>query len=87
MESVYIPAYGEVAYFFSPETNVTYRKDQIFITLCEVKPGIIWAAGYGSDILQINKRKLSVELLDISEMKPEKVRGKIYMSACQGLTR
>lgn len=79
--SLYSGHTGKWHTFFSPETNATYRKDQVFITLCEVKPGIIWAAGYGSDILQIDKRKLSVKLLDISEMKPEKVRPEKYI--CQ----
>lgn len=66
--------------FFSPITNpAAYKKDQIFIALCEVKPGIIWAAGYGSDILQIDKHNLSVKLLDISEMESDKVRPDKYI--------
>lgn len=79
--SLYSRHTGKWHTFFAPETNETYRKDQIYITLCEVKPGIVWAAGYGSDILQIDKHRLSVRLLDISEMETEKVRPEKYI--CQ----
>lgn len=79
--SLYSQRTGRWHTFLSPETDATYKKDQIFITLCEVKPGIVWAAGYGSDILQINKHNRSVKLLDISEMEPEKTRPEKYI--CQ----
>lgn len=79
--SLYSQRTGEWHTFFSPETERVYRKDQIFITLCEVKPGIIWAAGYGSDILQIDKYNLSTKLLDISEMESDKARPEKYI--CQ----
>lgn len=79
--SLYSQSTGKWHTLFSPETGETYRKDQIFITLCEIKPGIIWAAGYGPDILQIDKRSLSVKLLDISEMEPGTVRPEKYI--CQ----
>lgn len=79
--SLYSRHTGKWHTFFSPETNTAYRKDQVFMTLCEVKPGTVWAAGYGSDILQIDKRDLSVKLLDISEMEPDKVRPEKYI--CQ----
>ncbi|MEG1563719.1 MAG: two-component regulator propeller domain-containing protein [Bacteroides sp.] len=36
------------------------NKNHIFITLCEVSPGIIWAGGFGSGIYQINKKDLSI---------------------------
>lgn len=35
-------------------------KNHVFITLCEVEPGVIWAGGYSSGIYRINKRDLSV---------------------------
>ena len=79
--SLYSQRTGKWHTFLSPETDAAYKKDQIFITLCEVKPGIVWAAGYGSDILQINKHNRSVKLLDISEMEPEKTRPEKYI--CQ----
>lgn len=34
-------------------------KNKIFITLCEVSPGIIWAGGYSSGFYQIDKRNRS----------------------------
>lgn len=42
---------------FSPE-NVT--KNHVFISLCEVSPGMIWAGGYASGIYQIDKKRKSV---------------------------
>lgn len=36
------------------------NKNHIFITLCEVSPGIIWAGGYSSGIHEINKKDLSI---------------------------
>ena len=34
------------------------NKNHIFVTLCEVEPGIIWAAGYSSGIYQIKQTEL-----------------------------
>ena len=52
-------------------------KNHIFITLCEVAPGIIWAGGYSSGIYRIDKRSLSVtyitpEQFNGSEIRPDK---------------
>lgn len=52
-------------------------KNHIFITLCEVSPGVIWAGGYTSGIYKINKKTLSVEyfspyLLSHINMRPDK---------------
>lgn len=58
-------------------------KNHIFITLCEVSPGIIWAGGYTSGLYKINKESLSVEyfspfLLTSINMQPDKyIRGMI----------
>ncbi len=41
-------------------------KNHIFLTLCEVSPGIIWAGGYSPYIYQIDKRKLSMQKLNES---------------------
>lgn len=43
--------------FFNKEQR---DKNHVFITLCEVEPGVIWAGGYSSGIYQINKKDLSV---------------------------
>ncbi|WP_455659235.1 hybrid sensor histidine kinase/response regulator transcription factor [Phocaeicola faecalis] len=52
-------------------------KNHIFIALCEVTPGVIWAGGYTSGIYKINKKALSVEyfspfLLTPFNMRPDK---------------
>lgn len=52
-------------------------KNHIFITLCEVSPGIIWAGGYTSGIYRINKATLSVDyfspyLFSHINMRPDK---------------
>lgn len=36
-------------------------KNHVFISLCEIEPGIIWAGGYSSGIYQIDKQKLSAD--------------------------
>lgn len=52
-------------------------KNHIFITLCEVSPGVIWAGGYTSGIYKINKKTSSIEyfspyLLTHANMRPDK---------------
>lgn len=52
-------------------------KNHIFITLCEVSPGVIWAGGYTSGIYKINKNTSSIEyfspyLLTHANMRPDK---------------
>lgn len=52
-------------------------KNHIFITLCEVFPGVIWAGGYTSGIYKINKNTSSIEyfspyLLSHANMRPDK---------------
>jgi signal transduction histidine kinase/DNA-binding response OmpR family regulator/ligand-binding sensor domain-containing protein len=46
-------------------TTGTNDSDQnhIFLTLCEIKPGTIWAAGYTSTIYEINKRTHAITAL------------------------
>ncbi len=39
------------------------RRNRIFLTLCEVTPGVIWAGGYSSGITQIDKRTATVTYL------------------------
>lgn len=36
------------------------NKSHIFLTICEVAPGIIWAGGYSSGVYQIDKKTFSV---------------------------
>ena len=55
------------------------NKNHIFVTLCEVEPGIIWAAGYSSGIYQINKRTLSVEYITPSSLYGVNIRPDKYI--------
>ena len=47
--------------FLSTFDTASHDKNHIFISLCEVEPGIIWAGGYTSGIYQINKKRLSID--------------------------
>lgn len=52
-------------------------KSHIFLTLCEVAPGIIWAGGYSSGAYQINKRTSTVSYFmpssyTLGKMRPDK---------------
>ena len=55
------------------------NKNHIFVTLCEVEPGIIWAAGYSSGIYQINKRTISVEYITPSSLYGVNIRPDKYI--------
>ena len=52
-------------------------KNNTFISLCEVSPGVIWAGGYTSGIYQINKKSLTASyfsptLVCKSNIRPDK---------------
>lgn len=49
--------------FFKYSINESANYNHIFMTLCEVSPGIIWAGGYSSGIYQINKMTRQVSSL------------------------
>lgn len=75
--SVYNSTTGQWHSFLSSFNEQLKDKNHIFITLCEVSPGIIWAGGYTSGIYKINKHTLSVEyfspyLLTSINMRPDK---------------
>lgn len=48
--------------FFSVFNVDNPIKNNTFVSLCEVAPGIIWAGGYSSGIYQINKKNLSFDI-------------------------
>ena len=55
---------GQWHSFLSSFDKQLKDKNHIFITLCEVSPGVIWAGGYTSGIYKINKKKtLAVEII------------------------
>ena len=66
--SYYNSANGTWHSFMSSFEKDERNKNHIFLTVCEVEPGIIWAAGYSSGIYQINKRTLSVEYVTPSSL-------------------
>lgn len=75
--SLYQSKTGKWHSFLSSFDQQIKDKNHIFITLCEVSPGIIWAGGFTSGIYKINKNTLSVEyfspyLLSHVNMRPDK---------------
>lgn len=75
--SLYQSKTGKRHSFLSSFDQQIKDKNHIFITLCEVSPGIIWAGGFTSGIYKINKNTLSVEyfspyLLSHVNMRPDK---------------
>lgn len=75
--SLYNSRTGQWHSFLSSFDKQLKEKNHIFITLCEVSPGIIWAGGYTSGIYKINKKALSVEyfspfLLNSANIRPDK---------------
>ncbi|MDO4164649.1 MAG: ATP-binding protein, partial [Bacteroides sp.] len=54
-------------------------KNHIFITLCEVSPGIIWAGGYTSGLYKINKHTLSVDYFFPYRMSAENIQPDRYI--------
>ena len=57
--------------FFSSFDPIPDDKNHIFLTLCEVSPGVIWAGGFTSDICRIEKKKG----FNISYLSPTTIAG------------
>ena len=55
--SLYQTATKEWRSFFSSFDSVPDDENHIFLSLCEVSPGVIWAGGFTSGIYKIEKRK------------------------------
>lgn len=58
--SLYHSKTGQWSSFLSSFATNQLTNNHIFTTLCEVKPGEIWAGGYSSGIYQINKKSAHV---------------------------
>lgn len=63
--------------FLSSFDHTQKDKNNVFLTLCEGAPGIIWLGGYGSGIHLINKNTLSITSFNPSvfhhlEIRPDK---------------
>ena len=68
--------------FEKPQAN----KSHIFLTLCEVSPGTIWAGGYSSGVYQIDKKSLQISyfmppLYSEGIMRPDKYIRDIRMDS------
>ena len=61
--SLYSSATGEWHSFFSTFDHELEDKNHIFLTLCEISPGIILAGGFTSGLYQIDKRALTVDYI------------------------
>lgn len=57
------------------------NKNNTFISLCEVSPGIIWVGGYTSGIYQIDKKTLSVSYLSPASFKGQLIHPDKYIRA------
>ncbi len=47
--------------FLASSDKTSKERNHIFLTLCEVSPGIVYAGGYASGIYGINKRTMKIE--------------------------
>lgn len=52
-----------MAFLFSTFDHELEDKNHIFLTLCEISPGIILAGGFTSGLYQIDKRALTVDYI------------------------
>lgn len=57
------------------------NKNHVFISLCEVSPGIIWAGGYSSGIYQIDKSRLTADFFTPSLFVGSNIRPDKYIRA------
>lgn len=65
--------------FLSSFNHGLKDQNRIFITLCEVSPGIIWAGGYASGIFQITKKNGNIEYLTPAQSFHLNVRADKYI--------
>lgn len=61
--SLYKVATGEWHSFLSTFDHEMEDRNHIFLTLCEISPGIMLAGGFTSGLYQINKRTLTVDYI------------------------
>ena len=65
--------------FLSVFDNINLTKNHVFISLCEVSPGIIWAGGYSSGIYQIDKKRMKAEFFTPSTFGGSDIRPDKYI--------
>lgn len=79
--SLYISKTNKWHNFFSVFNADNPVKNNTFVSLCEVSPGIIWAGGYSSGIYQINKKNLSFDIFKPTPYEEQHVRPDKYIRA------
>lgn len=77
--SLYISKTGVWHSFMSSFEKNSFNKNHIFITLCEISPGIIWAGGYNSGLFKINKSTLDTEFFTPSLYSQSNIRQDKYI--------
>ena len=70
---------GQWQSFLSAFNSSPEYKNHIFISVCEVSPGIIWAGGYTSGIYLINKKNSSIEYFTPSSYTHTNIRADKYI--------
>lgn len=70
---------GEWTSFLSSFATNQMTSNHIFTTLCEVRPGVIWAGGYSSGIYQIDKRASLVTFIAPNSYANTNIRPDKYM--------
>ena len=65
--------------FFDADDSNKSIYNHIFLTLCEVEPGIIWAGGYNSDIYSINKKNLTTKVLTFDQLYNDTIKPDKYI--------
>ena len=77
--SLYRSKTGQWHSFLSSYDPRQKNKNHVFITLCEVSPGLIWAGGYTSGICKIDKKTLSAEYFSPSLFSTDNIRPDKYI--------
>lgn len=65
--------------FLSTFDNVDITKNHVFMSICEVSPGIIWAGGHSFGIFQIDKKRMKAELIDFEALSNSSIRMDKYI--------
>ncbi|MDR0973889.1 MAG: response regulator [Prevotellaceae bacterium] len=68
--SRYQPQSGQWHVYLNADDTAVSSRNHIFLSLCEVTPGVILAGGNGTGVYQINKRTGSTQLLNLQSYYP-----------------
>lgn len=49
---------------FMTDFSINRRQNNIFLSICEVKPGVVWVSGFGAAIYEIQKKGKTVKKVD-----------------------